>query len=172
VVKRKDMFKMDENGKKKLREVIDDVKTCMFTTTDEDCNVFSRPMLTIKVDNDLNLWFFSNEDPDKLDELSMHKQATLVYSHPGKNMYMNIYGSCTVIRDKEKMKEFWTPALKSWFQGGFDDPALCLVQVSVDEAVYWDNASNEMIPLMKAGSSNAFESAEAAEGFIPHTSNW
>jgi general stress protein 26 len=166
------MFTTDQDGKKKLKEVIEDVKTCMFTTTDEDCNVFSRPMLTIKVDNDLNLWFFSNEDPEKIRELSEHKQVTLVYSHPGKNMYMNIYGSCSVVHDKEKIKELWTPALRSWFQDGFDDPALCLVQVSVDEAVYWDNASNEMIPLVKAGSHNVYQTVETEDIFIPQTSNW
>jgi general stress protein 26 len=166
------MFTTNENGKKKLREIIDDVKTCMFTTTDEECNVFSRPMLTIKMDNELNLWFFSNEESAKINELSENKQVTLVYSHPGKNTYMNIYGNCNIVHDKEKMKDFWTPALKSWFQNGFEDPALCLVQVSVDEAVYWDSASNEMIPLVKAESHNAYQTSGEKEVFIPQTSNW
>jgi general stress protein 26 len=166
------MLMSNENVKKKLREIIEDVQTCMFTTTDEDCNVFSRPMLTIKVDNELSLWFFSNEDPEKVKELSENQQATLVYSHPGKNTYMNVYGTCTVIHDRDKMKDFWTPALKSWFHGGFEDPALCLVQVTVDEAVFWDNASNEMIPLVAAGSHNAYQTSEAEDIFIPQTSNW
>jgi general stress protein 26 len=165
------MLMTNENGKKKLREIIEDVKTCMFTTTDENCNVFSRPMLTIKTDNELNLWFFSNEDSEKINE-SENRQVTLVYSHPGKNTYMNIYGTCNIVHDKDKMKDFWTPALKSWFQNGFDDPALCLVQVSVDEAVFWDNASNEMIPLIGAESHNAYQTTEEAELFIPQTSNW
>ncbi len=166
------MFTTNENGKKKLREIIDDVKTCMFTTTDENCNVFSRPMLTIKIDNELNLWFFSNENSEKISDLAENKHATLVYSHPGKNTYMNIYGTCTVVSDREKMKDLWTPALKSWFQDGVEDPNLCLVQVNVDEAVYWDNSSNEMIPLVKAESHNAYQTAEQVEPFIPQVSNW
>jgi general stress protein 26 len=166
------MFMMNEDGKKKLRDIIDDVKTCMFTTTDEECNVFSRPMLTIKVDNELKLWFFSNEDSDKINELSPGKQVTLVYSHPGKNTYMNLYGTCTIVKDREKMKDLWTPALKSWFQNGIDDPALCLMQVSVDEAVYWDNTLNEMIPLVEAESHNTYQTVEVADIFNPQTSNW
>jgi general stress protein 26 len=166
------MFMTNDVGKKKLNEIIDSVKTCMFTTTDEDCNVFSRPMLTIKIDNELNLWFFSKEDAEKVKEVSNNKQVTLVYSHPGKNTYMNIYGSCSVVNDKEKMKEFWTPALKSWFPEGIEDPELCLIQVTVDEAVCWDNASNEMIPLVKAASHNTYQTSEDAEIFIPQTSNW
>lgn len=166
------MFIMDENGKKKLKEIIEDVKTCMFTTTDEDCNVFSRPMLTIKIDNELNLWFFSNEDSEKIKELSQNKQATLVYSHPGKNTYMNIYGTCLIVDDREKINDLWTPALKSWFQNGIDDPALCLIQVTVDEALLWDNALNEMIPLVKAESHNAYQTSETVTLSNPQVSNW
>lgn len=166
------MFMTNEDGKKKFREIIEDVKTCMFTTTDEECHVFSRPMLTIKVDNELKLWFFSNEDPGKIKELSHNKQVTLVYSHPGKNTYMNIYGSCTISRDEEKMKELWTPALRSWFQQGIEDPSLCLVQVSVDEAAYWNNVSNEMIPLVKTDTHNAYQTTGEEVIFNPQSSNW
>jgi general stress protein 26 len=166
------MFTTNEDGKKKLREIIDEVKTCMFTTTDEECNVVSRPMLTIKMDNELNLWFFSNEDSERIAEIAPDKQVTLVYSHPGKNTYMNLYGTCTIVQDKEKMKDLWTPALRSWFQNGIDDPALCLIQVTVDEALYWDNASNEMIPLVQAESHNTYQTLETADVFNPQTSNW
>lgn len=166
------MLTTNENGKKKLRDVIEEVKTCMFTTTDEECNVYSRPMLTIKIDNDLNLWFFSTEDSSKIQELSENKQATLVFSHPGKNTYMNIYGNCTVLHDREKMHQLWTPALKSWFQNGIEDPNLCLIQVTVDEATCWDNATNEMIPLVKAESHNSYQTAEEGELLIPQVSNW
>lgn len=161
-----------EEAIKKLREIVEDVKTCMFTTTDAECNVFSRPMLTIKIDNELNLWFFSNEDAEKITELANQRQATLVYAHPGKNTYMTIYGSCDVITNDEKMNELWTPALRSWFPNGLEDPQLCLVQVRIDEAAYWNNSQNEMIPLLEAGSHNAYQTAVESEPFIPQVSNW
>ncbi len=166
------MFTTNDNGKKRLREIVDDIKTCMFTTTDAECNVFSRPMLTIKIDNELKLWFFSTESSANIKERTDNKQATLVYSHPGKNTYMNIYGTCAVVEDRGKIKDLWTPALKSWFQQGIDDPSLCLVQVIVDKAMYWDNSTNEMIPLVKAESHNAYQTVEQADLFIPQVSNW
>lgn len=166
------MFKTNEEGMKKLRDIIEDVKTCMFTTTDEECNVFSRPMLTIKVDNELNLWFFSNEDSEKIKEISPNRQVTLVYAHPGKSTYMNVYGRPAVVHDKEKMKELWTPALRSWFPEGIEDPALCLVQVTVDEAVSWDNATNGMVPLVEPAIHNTYQTADTADIFNPQTANW
>src|SRR5687768_15596099 len=142
--KRMDMFETKEDAQKKIKEVIEEIKTCMFTTTDEDCNVFSRPMFTVKIDNEYNLWYFTNEFSEKTKNLTPGKQVTLVFSHPGKNSYMNVYGTCEVVHDINKMKELWQPALKAWFPEGTDDPTVCLLKVTINEAFYWDNSSNDM----------------------------
>lgn len=170
--KSKDMFETKEEAEKKLKEVIEDIKTCMFTTTDEDCNVFSRPMFTVKIDNECCLWYFTSEFSEKMKDIQHDKQVTLVFSHPGKNSYMNIYGSCELLHDKNKMKELWQPALKSFFPQGIDDPDVCLLKVKIDEASYWDNSTNDMICLYKSESHNAYQTAEEKESFIPQTSHW
>jgi general stress protein 26 len=170
--KRKGMFHTKEEGEKKLTELVEDIKTCMFTTTDEDCNVFSRPMFTVKIDNECCLWYFANELSEKVKDLEQGKQATLVFSHPGKNSYMNIYGNCTLIHDKNKMKELWQPALRSFFPEGIDDPSVCLLKVNIDEAFYWDNSSNDMILLYKNESHKPYQTDAEEELFIPQTSHW
>lgn len=166
------MFEMKEDGQKKLKEVIEDIKTCMFTTTDEDCNVFSRPMFTVKIDNECCLWYFTNESSEKIKDLSTDKQVTLVFSHPGKNSYMNVYGSCELVCDKNKMKELWQPALKAWFPEGVENPTVRLLKVTIDEASYWDNSSNDMICLYKNESHKAYQTAEEVHSFIPQSSHW
>jgi general stress protein 26 len=124
-----DMLMTAEEGKKKLTDIVEEIKTCMFTTTDEGCNVFSRPMVTIRLDNEGNLWFFTCEDSEKIKDMSHDRQVTLVYSHPGKNTYMNVYGSCTVNNDKNKMNELWLPSLRSWFPQGLEDPPVPLKSI-------------------------------------------
>jgi len=71
------MFEKNEEGKKRLKDVIEDIKTCMFTTTDENCTVFSRPMFTVKIDNECHLWYFTNEYSDKTKDIAQGKQITL-----------------------------------------------------------------------------------------------
>ncbi|HEX6916318.1 MAG TPA: pyridoxamine 5'-phosphate oxidase family protein [Chitinophagaceae bacterium] len=166
------MMRMNEEGQKKLRELVEDIKTCMFTTTDENCVVFSRPMFTVSLDNEFNLWFFVNESSDKMKDIMPGKEVTLVYSHPGKNAYMNITGHCTISYDREKMKAIWTPALKAWFPEGIDSPSVCLLKVVIDEAGYWDNSSNDMVCLHKNEPHITYQDEEETEDFIPQTSHW
>lgn len=166
------MNSMNEDGKKKLKEVVEDIKTCMFTTTDEVCNVFSRPMFTVKIDNEQYLWFFANEQSERMKDVAPDKQVTLVYSHPGKNAYMNVYGHCSRVYDKNKMKELWIPALKAWFPAGVEDETICLLQVKIDEAFYWDNSSNDMICVYKNETHNTYQTVSEAGRFIPQVSHW
>ena len=69
----------------------------------------------------------------------------LLYSHPGQNTYLHVKGECTVINDKEKIKELWSPVVKAWFPKGVEDPALALLKVETSEASYWDGASKFVV---------------------------
>ncbi len=133
-----------EEAIRKFKQLIKDVSVCMFTTIDDQCNLFSRPMSTACVDDEGNAWFFTNEFSEKIQEVSKDNNVHLIYSHPGKNVYVSVKGSCTVILDKKKINELWNPLLKAWFPGGKDDPKLCLVKVITEEANYWNNNSGSM----------------------------
>lgn len=134
---------------KKLTELVDEVKICMFATIQKDYTVTSRPMQTIKADNDGSLWFFTNEYSGKVDDVSKDNDVYLMYSHPGKNIYLHIKGKCAVITDKNKMKELWSPVVKAWFPKGLEDPALALLKVEADEASYWDSSSSKFVVFYK-----------------------
>jgi general stress protein 26 len=55
-----------------------------------------------------------------------------------KQDYVSVSGTVEIVRDKEKMKELWTPWIKPWFPKGLDDFDLVLLKVTIDEAEYWD----------------------------------
>ena len=139
---------MEQNNKdeaiKKFKELVKDVSVCMFTTIDDRDQLFSRPMSTASIDEDGNAWFFTNEFSEKIQEVSKDNTVYLIYSHPGKNVYVSVKGTCTVILDKKRTEELWNPLLKAWFPGGKDDPKLCLVKVVTEEANYWNSNSGSM----------------------------
>jgi general stress protein 26 len=37
--------------------------------------------------------------------------------------------------------------LKAWFPEGLDDPHLCLLKVSVEQAEYWDAPSSKLVEI-------------------------
>lgn len=135
----------NQEAVKKLTELVEEVKICMFATVQEDYSLRSRPMQTIQVDSDGNLWFFTNEFSGKVDEVSKDNTVYLMYSHPGQNTYVHVKGKCSIINDKAKMKELWSPVVKAWFPKGLEDPALALLKVDTSEASYWDGSSNKFV---------------------------
>lgn len=134
---------------KKLTELVDEVKICMFATIHEDYTLSSRPMQTIKADDNGSLWFFTNEYSGKVDDVSKDNAVYLMYSHPGKNTYLHVKGKCSITNDKDKMEELWSPVVKAWFPKGLEDPALALLKVDTDEASYWDGSSSKLVVFYK-----------------------
>lgn len=130
---------------KKLKELTEEVRVCMFATIDNDYNLQSRPMQMLQIDEDGNIWFFTNEYSAKVNEVSRNNTVYLMYAHPGQNTYVHIKGYCTVLEDKAKTDELWNPALKAWFPGGKEDPKLCILKVDTEEASYWDGASSKFV---------------------------
>ena len=46
-----------EDAVKKFKELVETVNVCMFTTLDDSNTIFSRPMSTVKIDDEGNAWF-------------------------------------------------------------------------------------------------------------------
>ncbi len=130
---------------KKLTELVEAVKVCMFATIQEDYSLYSRPMQTMQVDEQGNIWFFTNEYTEKVDDVSKDNTVYLMYAHPGHNSYIHVKGECSVINDKDKMKALWSPVVKAWFPKGLEDPALALLKVDTREASYWDGSSSKFV---------------------------
>jgi general stress protein 26 len=134
----------DQEAVQKFRDLADQVNICMFTTTDNSHNIMSRPMWTADIDDEGNAWFFTNEFSEKIHEVSKDNVVNLIYAHPGKNIYVNVKGTCTVIIDRKKMDELWKPSMEKWFPGGLNDARVCLVKVSTENAEYWNTSDSKM----------------------------
>ena len=133
-----------EDAVTKFKKLVDDVNTCMFTTIDDNIQLFSRPMATVKVDDEGNAWFFTNEYSEKVNDISRDNSVYLIYAHPKHNIYVTVKGTCSVVLDRSKMQELWRPSMKAWLPGGIDDPRLCLLKVMTEDAHYWNSTSGKM----------------------------
>lgn len=156
-----------EEAQKKFKDLVEEVGICMFITS-TDQNESARPMATIHTDEDGTLWFYTHRSSGKIQELNADHVVHLLYAHPGKDTYLDVWGTANMVTDREKVKELWKPMVKAWFPGGQDDPDLCLLKVKPNDVYYWDTESGRMVEFIKILTSAATgkRMAEGVEGSL------
>lgn len=138
----------DEEALKKFRKLVNDINMCMFITNNHESD-HTRPMATIEVEEEGTLWFFTDIRSIKVEEVNTNHEVHLVYAHPGKESYLDVWGNASVVTDKQTMKDKWSPFVKAWFPGGVDDPNLALLQVQPQHVYYWNAEAGKMVSFLK-----------------------
>jgi len=128
-----------------LKEKIEDVRICLFTTVSVKDELTSRPMATAKVEDDGSIWFFTNEYSLKSKEISKENNVQLGYSDPSSNTYIAVSGKAELVDDRVRKEAYFSAPVKAWFPDGVDDPRLILIKVTPDTAEYWDGSSSKIV---------------------------
>jgi general stress protein 26 len=143
----------DLNGQeaiKKIRELTGEDSSCFFCSNINTGKPFSvRPMSVQKLDDDGCFWFLSATDSHKNPEILSDPHVQLLFKGSDYSDFLNIYGTATISKDREKIKELWQPILKTWFTGGIDDPRISVIKVEPAEGYYWDTKHNVAVGLIK-----------------------
>ena len=121
-----------------LAELIKDVDIAMLTTVQADGKLVSRPLGTQEVEFDGDLWFATAADSEKVTEIRANPQVNVAYASAGKNTYVSVAGKASIVADRAKIDQLWSPAMKIFFPDGKDDPNLRLIRVRAESAEYWD----------------------------------
>ena len=132
---------------KKVNDLIKDVQVAMLTTIDWGV-LRSRPMQTQEAEFEGDLWFFTSSDTHKTDEIEKDRRVNVSYASPADNSYVSVSGMAEIVKDRAKIEELWNPIYKAWFPKGLDDPTLCLLKVSVEQAEYWDSSSSTIVQIV------------------------
>ncbi len=131
---------------KKLDELyglIEGIEIAMFTTRRRDGRLVSRPMATQTQAEGSDLWFVTDIESDKLDELAFDPQVNLAYYKDRTREWVSVSGIARVTQDRRLIHELYRRDWKAWFgdaggerDGGPDDPRLALILVDVESVVY------------------------------------
>ena len=54
-------------------------------------------------------------------------------------------GLARLNRDRAVIDQHWSELLRTWFPKGKDDPEIALLEVTVQQAEYWDAPSSTML---------------------------
>lgn len=126
-----------------LYDLIEGIEIAMFTTRRSDGRLVSRPMATQTQAEGADLWFVTDIESNKLDELAFDPNVNLAYYRDGSREWVSVSGTAIVTQDRRLIHELYQKDWKAWFgdqggarDGGPDDPRLALIQVEVDSVIY------------------------------------
>jgi len=132
----------------KIKELIEKETICLFTTKLSSVPLSSRPMSTLKVDENGIVWFFSKVDSDKNTHIKQDDRVQLFYTHSASSEYLTLYGRAEIVTDQRIIDELWSPLAKVWFDGK-NDPTITVLKVTPEDGHYWDTKSNKMVQMLK-----------------------
>jgi len=128
---------------KELYDLIEGIEVAMFTTRRPDGHLVSRPMATQTQAEGADLWFVTNIESHKLDELELDPHVNMAYYRDRTREWVSVSGTGLISRDRKVIHELYRPDWRAWFgdeggarDGGPDDPRLALIQVDVQSVTY------------------------------------
>lgn len=128
----------------KVKELVEDIDFTMLTTTDDEGNLVSRPMSTRQMDAAGDIWFFTSEDTEKVDEARAHRDVGLAYSDAKGMRYVSVAGTASIVHDHAKMAELYSPSLDIWFEDGLETPGIALLKVTPRVTEFWEPSKGKL----------------------------
>lgn len=131
---------------KKIQELSEKARICMFCTELGTTPLNSRPMTLQETDDSGNLWFISSATSNKNFEIKDDRNVQLFFMNNSDSQYLSVYGQASVYKDKATIEEKWSPMAKAWFDGK-DDPDVSIIRVEPKETYYWDTKAGKLVSL-------------------------
>lgn len=131
--------KLDE-----LYELLEEMDIALMTTQRRDGLLVTRPMATQEHEKDADLWFVTNIEADKTDEIRSNPNVSIGYLNGDSKEWVSVSGTATISQDRAKIKQFYEEDWKVWFEdeggernGGPNDPRLALIFVEAKSVKYF-----------------------------------
>src|SRR5690625_464296 len=137
---------MSDDGIRKVAELVKDARIAMFTTTNAQGQLVSRPMGLQEIEFDGDLWFFADQRSDAVEEILAKPGVNVSFSSG--SAWVSVTGEAEVVRDRARNEELWNTFVEAWFPDGPGTPGLVLIKVRADAAQYWDAPGGKAVQLL------------------------
>lgn len=153
---------------KKIKDLSESAKICMFCTELDTLPINSRPMSLQETDDEGNLWFISGDSSNKNFEIKDDKRVQLFFMNNGDYQYLSVFGDATIYKDRATIEDKWSPMANAWFEDGKDDPNVSIIRVEPRESYYWDTKVGKLVSLVNfvtaAVTGNTTDNSDGVEG--------
>jgi general stress protein 26 len=137
-----------------LYKLIDGIEVAMVTTRRADGHLVSRPMQTQRRTTGTDLWFMTNVESEKFEELARDPHVNLAYYKDRTREWVSVSGRAILSRDRDLIDSLYQPDWKAWLgdtgdgkrDGSPHDPRIGLILVEADSVTY--SKSDRPTPLV------------------------
>lgn len=126
-----------------LYELIDGIETAMVTTRRADGLLVSRAMQTQRRTSGTDLWFMTNAESEKFEEIALDANVNVAYYKDRTREWVSVSGRATLTKDRDLIDSLYKPDWKMWlgdqggkYDGGPHDPRIALILVEAITATY------------------------------------
>lgn len=148
---------MTENSQQpesKLWDMIEEMRTGMLTVKRVD-RLESRPMTAYVDRNQRLIWFITELDTKKTDEIEQDEVVNIAFIDNDDRSFVSVSGNARVVRDVAKQKQLWNAFAEAWLPEGPEAPNVGLIRVEPTDATYWDSPSSTAAQLWRIAVANA-----------------
>lgn len=125
-----------------LGKLIEEIPVAMFCNLDAEGTLVSRPMSPLEMDVNGALWFFTDVNSSKVEQL---RKVNLSFADPARASYVSLAGHGELETDQAHIQQLWSPFMKPWFPDGPDSANLALLKFVPESAEYWDAPHSKMV---------------------------
>lgn len=126
-----------------LYALIDGIEIAQFTTRRADGHLVSRPMAVQRRTAGTDLWFMTNVESHKLEELASDPHVNCAFYKDRTREWVSVSGTAVVSQDKGLIHDLYAPDWRAWMgdeggerDGGPDDPRIALVLIEAHSVTY------------------------------------
>jgi general stress protein 26 len=125
----------------------------------------SRPMETVGINCDGDIYFFTTLSSELMRELTENSQVNLSFTKEDYN-FISVSGVTQIIKNKADLVRFWHSDYEKWIPDGLDNPSIILLKVSLMSAEHWRhntriNSISQLFSIGSAGPDNVHEFIES-----------
>src|SRR4051812_8079303 len=97
-----------------LYALIDGIEVAMFTTRRADGSLVSRPMQVQERTAGTDLWFMTNVESHKLDELAADPHVNLGFYRDRTREWVSVSGTAVLSQDRRLIDGLYKPDWRAW----------------------------------------------------------
>ena len=126
-----------------LYALIDGIEVALFTTRRPDGQLVTRPMQVQRRTAGSDLWFMTNIESHKLEELATDPHVNCGFYRDRTREWVSVSGTARITQDRRIVHELYQPDWRAWLgdeggnrDGGPDDPRIALVLIEAQSVIY------------------------------------
>jgi general stress protein 26 len=124
----------------RLWQLMSSIPFCMLSTWDGE-RMHSRPMGAFFRREDSAVFFFTDDQSRKYDEIRRYPRVYLSFVDVRRQKYVSACGIAEISRDLTLIQKIWALPARVWWKVP-SNPHLCLIKFTLEEAEYWDTPGN------------------------------